>query len=101
MSSESNRRSRRHFPSEFKQEAVRMMTEGGVGVGQASRDLDIDEATLRRWKRQAESQPDRFDPQRGPTLEEELQQLRRENARLKMERDILKKATAFFASESK
>ena len=58
MSSELKRRKRRHFPSEFKQEAVRMMTDGGVGVGQAARDLDIDEATLRRWKRQADCQPD-------------------------------------------
>lgn len=90
---------RRRFSPAFKDEAVRLVTEAGVSVAQAARDLDVHENVLRKWVRasrqsQSSSQPAHF------TEQSELEQLRRENRRLRMERDILKKATAFFAKDS-
>ena len=91
---------RRSFSEEFKLEAVRLVKEGGVKVAQASRDLGIYETSLRRWIKQYEA-----DHGEGPAgalttkEKEELRRLRRENRTLKMEREILKKATAFFAKE--
>jgi len=78
-----------------------MVLEEGLTVAQAARDLDLTESSLRNWVRQAE-----VDAGRGPTgaltSEEqgELRRLRTENKRLRMEREILKKAAAFFAKES-
>jgi transposase len=77
-----------------------LVRESGKSVGAIARELDLTESALRQWVRQAE-----IDAGRGPagalTTEEraELAALRRENKRLRMERDILKKATAFFAKE--
>ena len=91
---------RRSFSREFKLEAVKLVKEGGVKIAQASRDLGICETSLRRWIQQHET-----DHGEGPagTLttkdKEELRRLRRENRTLKMEREVLKKATAFFAKE--
>ena len=92
---------RRRFSPEFKLEAVKLATEGGMSVAQAARDLGIYETSLRRWIKQHE-----VDQGRGPagalTTDEraELAKLRRENRQLRMEREILKKATAFFAKEN-
>jgi transposase len=92
---------RRRFSAEYKAEAVRLVGNSGKGVGAIARELGLGETALRRWIQQAE-----IDAGRGPggaltTGErEELAQLRRENQRLRMEREILKKATAFFAKES-
>jgi transposase len=93
---------RRRFSREFKQEAVKLVKEGGVGVTEAARDLGVHDTSLRRWIQQ-------FDIDHGEggagalTTEEkeELRRLRREVRTLRMEREILKKATAFFAKESK
>ena len=92
---------RRTFSAEYKAEAVRLVGESGKRVGAIARELGLGETALRRWVQQAE-----IDAGRGPTgalttsEREELGHLRRENQRLRMEREILKKATAFFARES-
>ena len=96
------RRKRRIFTKEFKAEAVRLVNESGESISQICRDLDLGETALRRWVEQAE-----VDAGKGPagalTSEEraELVRLRREVRTLEMEREILKKATAFFAKESR
>ncbi len=92
---------RRRFSKEFKLEAVKLVKEGGIGAGQAAKDLGVCEASLRRWVKQHE-----IDRGQGPagalaTAERtELARLRREVRQLKMEREVLKKATAFFAKEN-
>jgi transposase len=78
-----------------------LVTEKGYSVAEAARSLDIGETLLRSWKQAFEKQPDQAFPGHGhfPAIEEELRQLRADNKRLQMERDLLKKATAFFARE--
>ena len=92
---------RRSYTPEFKYEAVRLITEERRGVAEIARNLGINATMLGRWKREAEEE-DAF-PGKGrmKPMEDELRQLRRENLQLKMDREILKKATAFFATESK
>ena len=91
---------RRSFSKEFKLEAVKLVKEGGLSVARAAKDLGVYETSLRRWVKQSE-----IDQGKGPagaltTAEkEELRRLRRENRTLRMEREVLKKATAFFAKE--
>jgi transposase len=94
-------RQRRSYSREFKVEAVKLVTEKGYSVAEAARSLDIGETLLRSWKQALDQHPDQAFPGHGnlPAIEEELRQLRAENKRLQMERDILKKATAFFAKE--
>ena len=93
---------RRQFSREFKLEAVRLVKERGVSVAQASRDLDVHENVLRKWTREATAEPQQAFPSLGVMRPEqaELDRLRKENAKLKMERDLLKKAAAYFAKES-
>src|SRR5437016_13881959 len=94
------KRKRRAFTKEFKAQAVRIVRESGKSVTAVARELDLTETALRSWVRQGE-----IDAGRGPagalTTEEreELGRLRRENRTLRMERDIIKKAAAFFAKE--
>lgn len=92
---------RRQYSREFKQEAVQLITERGVSVAQAARDLDLHQTVLRRWVQQHRAHPDTAFPGKGQIRPEddEVRQLRREVARLKAERDILKKAAAFFAKD--
>jgi len=94
-------RTRRNYTREFKIEAVNLVTQKGYSVAEAARSLGIGENLLRSWKRTFDQQGDQAFPGNGnlPAIEEELRQLRAENKRLLMERDILKKATAFFAKE--
>ncbi len=94
--------SRRTYTREFKVEAVKLVTEQGRSVAEAARSLGIRENLLRNWKRALAAEGDQAFPGQGnlPALEEELRRLRAENRRLQTERDILKKATAFFAKES-
>lgn len=90
---------RRRFTREFKEEAVRLSQRGDKTVRQVAADLGIPEKALHRWRRQwrASVQADtRFAPGHGHPRDEELAQLRRENQQLRLERDILKKAMAFF-----
>jgi transposase len=93
---------RRVFGREFKLEAVKLIKERGVAVAQAARDLDVAESVLRRWVREEGADPQHSFPGHGQVKPEqqEITQLRREVARLKAERDILKKAAAYFAKES-
>jgi transposase len=93
---------RRRFSREFKVEAVKLVLDRGVTVSQAARDLDVHVNVLRGWVRAHREDPAHSFPGEGQQKPEaaELTRLRREVARLKMERDILKKAAAYFAKES-
>ena len=95
------KRKRRAFTTEFKEQAVRIVRESGKPIATVARELDLTETALRSWVRQAETDAGRGRPGALTTEErEELARLRRENRTLRMERDILKKATAFFAKEN-
>ena len=89
---------RRRHSEEFKREAVKLVTEQGYSVAEAARNLGVHVNLLRTWQRkfaaEATEEQDLTEEERM-----ELARLRAENKRLRMERDILKKATAFFASE--
>jgi transposase len=93
---------RRRHDRAFKLEAVRLVRDRGVSVAQAARDLDLNENMLRRWVKEFSSDPQHAFPGQGQMKPEqqEIERLRREVIRLKAERDILKKAAAFFAKES-
>ena len=93
---------RRQFSREFKLEAVKLVRDRGVSVAQASRDLDVHENVLRKWMRAQSADPQHAFPGQGVMRPEqaEIDRLRKEVAKLKMERDILKKAAAYFAKES-
>jgi len=95
------KRKRRQYTPEFKADAVKLVRTGGQSIAQIARDLDLTETALREWVRRAEIEAGEGPPGALSQAErEELVRLRRENKRLQMERDILKKATAFFAKES-
>ena len=95
------KRPRRKFTREFKADAVELVRKSGKSIGEVARDLDLTESSLRAWVKQAE-----IDAGRGPagalTSEEreELRTLRREVKVLRMERDFLKKTSAYFAREN-
>jgi transposase len=93
---------RRNYTREFKVEAVKLVTQKGYSVAEAARSLGIHETLLRSWKQAFQVEGDDAFPGHGnrPALEEEVRRLQAENKRLQMERDILKKATAFFAREA-
>ncbi len=95
-------RLRMSFTKEFKVEAVRLLTEGRGSVAQVARDLGIRGTMLGRWKQElAQCSAGAFPGNgQGRVDEEELRHLRRENVRLRMERDILKKAAALFSKDS-
>jgi transposase len=95
------KRDRRSFTDEFKAGAVRLVMEEGKTVAQVARDLDLTASALSGWVRQARA--DRSKGKTGLTTaeREELAELRKENRSLRMERDFLKKAAAFFAKENK
>ena len=96
------KRKRRSYTREYKAEVVELIRKSGKSIGAVARDLDLTETAVRRWAAQAE-----IDSGGGPagaltTVErEELAQLRKRVKTLEMEREILKKATAFFAKASK
>ena len=93
---------RKTYTAEFKREAVCLVTEHHYGVAEAARNLGINTNMLRRWKREFADQANGAFPGKGRLSpeQEELHRLRAENKRLRMEREILKKAAAFFANES-
>jgi transposase len=101
MADTSKRRARRQFTGEFKASAVRLVLDEGKTVGAAARDLDLTETALREWVKRARA--DRTHGRTGLTTaeREELARLRKENRILQEERDILKKAAAFFAKQSR
>ena len=93
---------RRQFSLEFKREAVQMIVHPGLSVAEAARRLDMRDSLLRKWRKQFE-EPTRTavsGPGQPTALDVENRPLREDVRRLTMEREILKKATAFFAKES-
>ena len=95
------KRKRRAFTPEFKAETVRLVVDGGKVIPEVARDLDLTESALRLWVRQAQVDRGEGKPGELTTAErEELQRLRREVKELRIEREILKKAAAFFAKEN-
>ena len=94
---------RRVFSREFKFEAVALVSRQGLSVAEAARRLEIGQNLLRNWREQLSAEGSQvFASKAQPTaLEEEVRRLRAENEGLRMEREILKKATAFFAKESR
>ncbi len=92
------RRERRAFTPAYKAEVVELCRSSGAGMGKVARDLELSETVVRRWVAQAEVDEGHRE---GLTTTEraELAQLRKENRLLREERDLLKRATAFFAKE--
>ena len=97
------KKTRKFYTKEFKREAVNLVVQQGYEVGEAARNLGVLESLLRRWKRQLEAEGIHAFPGKGHMTpeNEELHRLRKEVKQLRMEREILKKAAAFFAKESK
>src|ERR1700756_3116785 len=93
---------RRKFTREFKLEAVRLIKERGVSYTHASQDLGVHVSQLRHWVKEFGADPQQAFPGHGQMKPEqlEIERLRREVQKLKAERDILKKAAAYFAKES-
>ena len=96
-------KSRRKFTSEFKDEAVRLALTGDKPITATARDLGLGESTLNNWISAYRKSNGAEKPHEVSyfQLQEEVRLLREQNRRLQMERDLLKKATAFFASENK
>ncbi len=101
MADTPKRRPRRRFDDDFKAQAVRLVLDEGKSVGSIARDLDLTETALREWVHRARA--DRTKGKTGLTTaeREELARLRRENRILQEEREILKKAAAFFAKHQR
>ena len=99
-SMEQGRRPRRSFAEQYKAEVVDLCRHSGKSMAEIARDLDLTESSVRRWVSQAEIDAGR---QEGLTTDEraELARLRKENRVLREERDILRRATAFFAKETR
>jgi len=101
MAKTDGRRARRKFSEEFRAGAVRLVLDEGKTAGAVARDLDLTESALRAWVARAQADRTKGRSGRLTTAERaELGQLRKENRQLRLERDILKKAAAFFARES-
>jgi transposase len=95
------KRKRRAFTREYKAEVVELIRTSGRSIGAVAKELDLTETAVRDWVRQAEVDAGRSGTGALTTAErEELVRLRRENRRLTMEHEILRKAAAFFAKES-
>jgi transposase len=94
---------RRNYPEECKREAMRLGTEQGYGMSETARNLGINAKRLGRWQREFATTARAACPGHGrlASAKEEVQRLRDENKRLRMERDVLKKALGFFANGSK
>ena len=93
----------KHYSKQFKIDAVKLVTEQGYKVLEAARNLGIHHRSLRHWKKQLATDGNQSFPGKGHLTsdKEELYQLRNEVKKLRMEREILKKAAAFFANEPK
>lgn len=91
---------RKKYTQEFKDSAVKLITEQGYQLSEASRNLGVNISVLRRWRDSANSTESVKSVSAKEDLHAELTRLRKENQRLKLEREILKKAAVFFATES-
>jgi transposase len=98
-----SKKKRKNYSREFKMEAVGLITEKGYSIAEASRNLGIDYSVLRRWKNQFVDDSQKAFPGKGrlKAPDEELRKLKRELERVTEERDILKKALAYFAEDQK
>ena len=94
---------RKRYSREFKLEAVRLITDKGYSIAEASRNLGVEYSVLRRWKKELADDPQNAFPGKGQlkAADQELRALQRELERVKEERDILKKALAYFAEDQK
>ena len=92
-------RKRRNYTEDFKRDAVALVTEQGYKTTEAARSLGIGDNLIRRWKREFEEEAS--GARLGADEREELKRLRKENRLLRMEKDILKKASQYFAKEMK
>ena len=100
-----SKRARRFFSPEFKAQAVDLVRQSGKSVQQIAKDLDLTETCLRDWVKKADvparsAPPHAAKTPAAPGPQDELEALRREVKQLRMEREVLKKATAFFARET-
>lgn len=95
------RKKRRTYDKEFKKEAVRLVLEEGYSAAEVERNLGIGSNIVSRWVRESEEDPEHAFPGKGRLKppEEEFRDLQRELARVKRERDILKKAVAIFSTD--
>ena len=98
-----SKKKRKSYSREFKLEAVGLITEKGYSIAEASRNLGIEYSVLRRWKTQLADDPQNAFPGKGKpkAQDEDLRRIKRELERVKEERDILKKALAYFAEDQK
>jgi transposase len=96
------KRERRNHSREFKQEAVALVLEQGYSCAEAGRSLGVSGALIGRWKQQMEAEASAAFPGKGKRSAEQqrIHELETENRRLRMEKEILKKATAFFVKEN-
>lgn len=94
---------RKTYSREFKMEAVRLITEREYSIAEASRNLGVEYSVLRRWKQQLAADPTHAFPGKGnlSAQDEDVRRLQRELDRVREERDILKKALAYFAEDQK
>ena len=101
MAKRKTRRERRSFSDEYKQQVLELIRAGDKSVSAICRELDLTESTVRRWiELDQKSNGIMTQNSLSETDQEEFHRLRAENKRLKTEREILKKATAFFVKES-
>ena len=94
-----SRRPRRRFDDDFKAQAVRLVLDEGKSIGAVARDLDLTDTALREWVQRARANRTRGRTGLTTAEREELTQLRKDNRQLRLEREILKNAAAFFAKE--
>jgi transposase-like protein len=92
---------RRKYSAEFKREAVALANQPGVSKAQIGRELDVNPNVITRWQRELSANGSKAFLGQGVARDEELASLKRENNRLRKERDFLKEAAAFFASDRK
>ena len=97
-----NQKKKRQYTDDFKQDAVKLVTEQGYSAAEAARNLGVDSSNLRRWiiNDRAENELSSTLPAQMSDKQARLRELEKENKKLRMERDILKKAATFFANES-
>lgn len=98
-----SKKKRKSYSREFKKEAVALITDKRYSIAEASRNLGIDYSVLRRWKNQLADDPITAFPGKGfsKPADKELRDLQRKLERVTQERDILKKALAYFAEDQK
>lgn len=92
---------KKKFTEEFRREAIKLVTEQGYSQSEAGKSLGVNGKNISRWLKESQLKKYRPGIQAKQDVNEELNRLRKENHRLKLEREILKKAAAFFANESR